>query len=147
MQKVQVHTGGYTNVTFKAQPLGSIAGDVLFGPEMLPGLKGGVANAYVVAEPGEHAAIDLEDGSFMIDNLPAGDYAVSVDPKRCRRRWARSRKGWGSTWRRPTVGRADFTVGSFEKKVVFSFLGGGTAGTDRHTCSNRGCPERDHLGL
>jgi hypothetical protein len=35
---------------------------------------------YVIAEPGEHAVITDDDGSFLIDNIPPGTYTLSVDP-------------------------------------------------------------------
>lgn len=122
-QSVSVHDGQYTKVTFSAVPLGSIAGKVIFGPEMLPE-KGGVENAYVVAEPGEHAAIDEDDGTYIIDNLPPGDYTVSVDPETLP-------EGDGAKPESLDVKVAsgahvdgvDFAVGRFEKKVVFSFVG------------------------
>jgi hypothetical protein len=77
---VTVTAGTSTPLTFVATPLGSIAGSVLapsdggFGP--LTGLK----NVYVVAQPGEHAVITDDDGSFMLDNMPPGSYTLSVDP-------------------------------------------------------------------
>ena len=129
VQKVQVHTGGYTKMTFNAQPLGSISGTITYGPEMLPDLKGPVANVYVIAEPGDHAAIDSDDGTFIIDNLPPGDYTVSTDPETLPE--AMGAKPESLQIHLAPGQQADgaaFTIGRFEKKVVFSFLGGGTAG-------------------
>ncbi|MBV9285386.1 MAG: carboxypeptidase regulatory-like domain-containing protein, partial [Acidimicrobiia bacterium] len=40
----------------------------------------GLKNVYVVAEPGEHAVITDDDGSFMLANLPGGTYTLAVDP-------------------------------------------------------------------
>lgn len=129
-QTVQVVNGAYTNLDFSATPLGSIAGKILYGAEMATqGYKGGVQNAYVVAEPGEHAAIDDEDGSFVIDNLPPGDYTVSVDPETLE-------GGFGAQPDSVTVhlgpgehyDGALYLVGRFEKKVVFSLLSGTQAG-------------------
>jgi hypothetical protein len=123
---VTVANGAYTTLDFNAQPLGSISGRILFGADVAKdGYKGGVLNAYVVAEPGEHAAIDEDDGSFIIDNLPPGDYTLSVDPETLP-------PGFGATPESVPVhlGPAEhndgnlFTVGRFEKKVVFSFLSG-----------------------
>ena len=102
-QKVQVHSGGYTKVTFSAKPLSSISGFVTYGLEMLPDLKGGVPNVYVVAEPGEHAAINTDDGSYVIDNLPEGDYTVSVDPETLPE-GARRQAGKRSGPHRPRIG-------------------------------------------
>jgi hypothetical protein len=128
-QTVTVRNGAYTPVVFSAVPLGSISGKVVFGPEMLPE-KGGVPNAYVVAEPGEHAAIDEDDGSYVIDDLPPGDYTISVDPETVP-------DGTGAKPESTDVKLSpgahvegvDFSVGRFEKKVVFSFVGdsGGAA--------------------
>jgi hypothetical protein len=129
VQKVQVHTGGYTKMTFNAQPLGSISGTIMYGPEMLPDYKGGVANVYVVAEPGEHAAIDEDDGTFIIDNLPPGDYTVSVDPETLPEAMGAKPESMSAHLASgQQVHDMAFTVGRFEKKVVFSFLGGGSGG-------------------
>ncbi|HEY6237445.1 MAG TPA: carboxypeptidase-like regulatory domain-containing protein, partial [Candidatus Elarobacter sp.] len=37
-------------------------------------------NVYVVAQPGEHAVITDDDGSFVLANLPAATYTLTVDP-------------------------------------------------------------------
>ena len=127
---VSVSNGRYTDLDFHAQALGSIEGEIVFANDMSGSVDykpgEGVPNAYVVAEPGEHAAIDDFDGSFVLDNLPAGDYTVSVDPE---------------TIPDPSLGAAPdsvsvhlepgerykglrFLVGHTEKKVVFSLLSG-----------------------
>src|SRR5581483_3884297 len=49
-------------------------------PTLGPQFSGGVLDAYVVAEPGDFAAITDEDGSFVLDNLPPGNYTIDVDP-------------------------------------------------------------------
>jgi hypothetical protein len=125
-QSVTVSDGQYTTLDFSAQPLGSIAGRIIYGADVAKdALTGGVLNAYVVAEPGEHAAIDENDGSFVIDNLPPGDYTVSVDPETLV-------GGFGAQPDSISVhlgpgehyDDAAFTVGRFEKKVVFSLLSG-----------------------
>ncbi len=74
-----VRNGAITTLDFIAQPLGSIAGKLFYDASLAPDYAGPVTNAYVVAEPGEHAAITDEDGSFIIDNLPPGTYTVAVD--------------------------------------------------------------------
>jgi hypothetical protein len=128
-QKIQVRNGSYTKVNFEAQPLGSIAGTVLYGPEMLPDYKGGVPNVYVVAEPGEHAAINDDDGSYIIDNLPPGDYTVSVDPETLPEALGSKPESLSiKVLPGQHVTDVNFTAGRFEKKVVFSFLGGNAAG-------------------
>ncbi|MGC2130253.1 MAG: carboxypeptidase-like regulatory domain-containing protein [Candidatus Aquilonibacter sp.] len=128
VQKVTVSDGRYTALDFRAQLLGSIAGTIVYAKDMGQQAGIGVLNAYVVAEPGEHAAIDEDDGSFIIDNLPAGDYTISVDPETIT-------AGLGAAPDNVTVHLApgehysglQFLVGQFEKKVVFSLLSGGGA--------------------
>ncbi len=126
-RKVSVSDGRYTSLDFRAQLLGSIAGTIIYAKDMDKQAGLGVLNAYVVAEPGEHAAIDEDDGSFIIDNLPAGDYAISVDPETIK-------ESLGAAPDSVTVHLApgehysgvQFLVGRFEKKVVFSLLSGGS---------------------
>jgi hypothetical protein len=125
-QTVSVSDGRYTTADFHAQLLGSIAGTIVYAKEMVGQAGGPVLNAYVVAEPGEHAAIDQDDGTFIIDNLAPGDYTVSVDPETIL-------SGLGAAPENVTVHLAPgehysglrFEVGQFEKKVVFSLLSGG----------------------
>lgn len=77
---VSVVAGSQTPLDFVASTLGSISGFVYaasaggFGPQT------GMHNVYVVAEPGEHASITDDDGSFLLDNLPPGTYTLSIDP-------------------------------------------------------------------
>lgn len=78
---VAVSNGDISKVDFVASHLGSIAGTILYDPLLGPPYTGGVNNAYVVAEPGDHAAISDPDGSFLIDNLPPGAYTVNIDPE------------------------------------------------------------------
>lgn len=80
-QVVEVRTGEVTDLNFVAAPLGSIAGKVTYEAGMTGGRSGGVENAYVVAEPGEHAVITNADGSYLLDDLPAGTYTIDVDPE------------------------------------------------------------------
>jgi len=124
---VQVHDGVYTPLNFDAEPLGSISGSIMFAPELASeNMTGPVPNAYVVAEPGEHAAIVDDGGDFIIDNLPPGDYSVSVDPETLP-------DGTGATPDSVPVALGSeehyhglrFLVGHAQKKVVFSFLGSG----------------------
>lgn len=124
-QKVSVSDGQYATLDFHAQVLGSIGGKIVYAKDMEGQAGLGVLNAYVVAEPGEHAAIDEDDGSFIIDNLPAGDYTISADPETIG-------QGLGASPDSVTVHLApgehyrgiEFNVGRFEKKVVFSVLSG-----------------------
>ena len=131
-QQVSVRDGQITDVDFVAQPLGSIAGHVVYATGTR-GYKGGVQNAYVVAEPGEHAAITNDDGSFVIDNLVAGTYSVSVDPETVPDGVA----AIGDPRSVTLVGNdhydgAEFLVGEKQKSVVFSFMGGGASAATLH---------------
>jgi len=80
-QKVTVQNGELQTLDFKASPLGSISGFVKYAPQLAPDHTGGVYNAYVVAQPGDYAAITNEDGSYELDNLPAGTYTIDIDPE------------------------------------------------------------------
>ncbi|MBV8721271.1 MAG: carboxypeptidase regulatory-like domain-containing protein, partial [Candidatus Eremiobacteraeota bacterium] len=144
-QSVDVSDGQYSTLDFNAQPLGSISGKIVYAPDVASeGLKGGVSNAYVVAEPGEHAAIDDFDGSYIIDNLPPGHYTVSVDPETIE-------GGYGASPASAEVDLAPgahsegtfFVVGRFEKKVVFSLMSGtGQASAPIVHLSERRLPPR-----
>ena len=78
VRTIEVQTGRLADVEFEAQPLGSIAGKIVTGGEN-GAPNEGVPNAYVVASPGDHAAITDPDGSFLIDNLAPGTYTVAVE--------------------------------------------------------------------
>jgi hypothetical protein len=71
--------GVTTRVDFLSAPLGSISGKLVAAGAGHDVPDGPIANAYVVANPGDRAAISNEDGTFTIDNLPAGTYSVAVD--------------------------------------------------------------------
>jgi hypothetical protein len=77
---VTVTAGVSTPLDFVATPLGSIGGSVMAAADSGFGQLAGLKNVYVVAEPGEHAAITDDDGSFLLDNLPPGTYTLAVDP-------------------------------------------------------------------
>jgi hypothetical protein len=80
-QKIVVRDGEIATLDFIASPLGSVAGSIVFDPSLAPDHSGPVMNAYVVAEPGDYAAISNDDGSFLLDNLPAGTYTLDIDPE------------------------------------------------------------------
>ncbi|MFN2462057.1 MAG: dihydropteroate synthase, partial [Candidatus Velthaea sp.] len=81
VKTVQAVTGTVTAVDFTAAALGSIGGVVLYTPENGFGDLRGARDVYVVANPGDHAAITGPDGAFLLDNLPAGNYQLSLDPE------------------------------------------------------------------
>jgi len=123
---VNVQNGQYTVVDFTALPLGSIAGSILFGKDMGKAAGTVVPNAYVVAEPGEHAAIVNDDGTFVIDDLPPGDYTVSVDPETIPEELGVEPDSVDVVLQSEEhYEGAAFTVGHTEKKVDFTFVGGG----------------------
>jgi len=126
-QKVSVVTGESSRVSFVGAPLGSIAGTLTLDSGQDDAGKG-VANAYVVASPGDHAGITDESGAYLLDNLPPGDYTLSVDPETL---------GEGLTVTSdaqlqvhlPGAGRVsgqDFKIGQGDKGVVFTFNGSET---------------------
>jgi hypothetical protein len=126
-QRVSVRNGQLVPLDFVAQPLGSISGHATYAHNSLR-YTGGVANAYVVAEPGEHAAITNDDGSFDIDNLPAGTYAVSVDPETLPDGVAAEGDPLSITLTgNSNYEGAEFRVGDKQKSVVFSFMGSGAS--------------------
>ncbi|MBV9438784.1 MAG: carboxypeptidase regulatory-like domain-containing protein, partial [Candidatus Eremiobacteraeota bacterium] len=77
-RSVTAELGRATSLDFVGEPLGSVSGLVL-----IPGENGAppqpVPNAYVLAQPGDHAAITDDAGAFLIDGLPAGSYALELD--------------------------------------------------------------------
>ena len=76
---VTVSAGTSTPLNFVAMPLGSIAGTVVAPADGGFGNLVGLKNVYVIAEPGEHAVITDDDGSFIMDNMPAGTYTLNLD--------------------------------------------------------------------
>lgn len=76
---VTVTAGTATTVNFIATPLGSIGGTVVAPSDGGFGALAGLHNIYVVAQPGEHAAITDDDGAFLLDNMPPGTYTLTVD--------------------------------------------------------------------
>lgn len=119
-QKVVVRDGEIATLDFTASPLGSIAGTVVFDPSLAPDHSGPVMNAYVVAEPGDYAAITNDDGSFLLDNIPAGTYSLDVDPETVP---ADTGSAGSQSVALAADGHVDglqFVIGRKQKAVVFS---------------------------
>ena len=123
IKDVVVQDGQYAVADFTAGALGSIAGKLVYDPALGKDFANqGVTNAYVVADPGEHAVITNDDGSFLIDDLPAGTYTVNVDPETLP-------DGTGNESSAFSVALQPgehhdgllFTIGKQQKSIVFSF--------------------------
>ena len=126
-QKVAVATGEATRVSFVGAALGSIGGRVTLDKDQ-DKPDSGVSNAYVVANPGDHAAITDDDGAFLLDNLPPGKYTLTVDAETLP-------EGLTVTSELPPplnleggahITGLSFRVGEGEKGVVFTFNGAET---------------------
>jgi hypothetical protein len=78
-QNVDVVEGRIATLNWTVQGLGSIQGSVLYASNAGFGNLVGARNIYVVAEPGDRAAITDDDGNFIIDNVPSGNYTLSLD--------------------------------------------------------------------
>ncbi len=125
-RKVNVNRGQLAHATFTAEPLGSISGYVLYAHDVpKPYVAGdGVLNAYVIAEPGNEAAIANDDGSFVLDDLPPGTYTLSIDPETVA-------DGLGQVSPDLTISLkarehykgAIFKISRKKKKVLFTFFG------------------------
>jgi hypothetical protein len=117
---VQVRQGALTSLEFSTLRLGSLRGTVYDGDP----LKGaGAPDIYVVAQPGDHAAITGADGTFIIDNLTPGHYTLAIDPQTLPD-GAAVQSGDGQA---KDVGPGEdvadlvFSVGAAAKDVVFDF--------------------------
>ncbi len=120
---VDVQNGAIERLNFVASPLGSIQGEIVYDRSLAPEYAGSPPNAYVVAEPGNYAAIVDQTGAFYLDNLPAGTYSLNVDPETVP-------EGLGNTSGSQTISvRGDehvkgvlFRIGRKQKPVVYSLL-------------------------
>ena len=129
--KTSVEVGGAERrrVEFVGKPLGSIRGSLRYDGSGDPGENGKpVLNAYVVANPGDHAAIVDDNGNYILDNMPAGAYDLTVDEDTLP-----DDRGVVSTTplhvTLPAGGSladANFTIGQKLRAVVFSFSQGKT---------------------
>ena len=121
-RKFVVRTGEVTQVDFFSAPLGSIEGKVVLAKPTTPD-DNGVTNAYVVANPGDHAAITNTDGSYIIDDLPAGTYTVSVDPETLAQELGVVKEPVNPVELKPGahVEGIDFEIGEKQRDIVFTF--------------------------
>jgi hypothetical protein len=120
---IQVSQGAVSTVDWTVVPLAVVAGHVMFSPDAGFGDLAGAKDVYVLAEPGDHAAITNEDGSFALADLPPGTYTLSVDPE--------TLPDGNDVLDGPTtpfvikggeqIGGVRFTLGPKAKDVVFSF--------------------------
>jgi hypothetical protein len=127
-RSVNVDNGSVTTVDFVASELGSIAGTIEYASSLGAPYTGGVNNAYIVAEPGDHAAISDPDGSFLIDNLPPGTYTVNVDPETLDEGLTAAGGPFSEELQPGAhIEGLQFIVRKQMKDIVFSFKGGSTA--------------------
>jgi hypothetical protein len=122
---VQCVNGSITRVDFTAERLGSVSGTVLYAPDNGFGDLRGAKDVYVVANPGDHAAITDPDGGFIIDNLPAGKYTLSLDEDTLPAGESVVQGPDGDVYV-PPEGKIDgiqFKLGSEPKEVVYTFNG------------------------
>lgn len=128
-QTIDVPQTGIATVNWTLAGLGGIEGTVLFTADSGFGDLAGAKDVYVVADPGQHAAITGPDGHFLIDNLPAGEYTLSVDQDTLPDGQAiiQSPDGPVTVPSGETVQGITFKVGPAAKQVVFTFSGAKTA--------------------
>ncbi len=128
-QDINVATGNLTTLDWTLAGLGSIEGVVLYTADSGFGDLSGARNVYVVADPGEHAAITDDDGHFVIDNLPVGQYTLSDDQDSLPDGQAviQGPDGQVSIQGSEAVRGVTFKVGPQAKQVVFTFSGGSSA--------------------
>ncbi|HET9096815.1 MAG TPA: hypothetical protein VFN37_09150 [Candidatus Baltobacteraceae bacterium] len=138
---ITVQNGQITKVQFKASPLGSISGKVVFAGALAANYGIGAYNAYVVADPGDYAAIVNEDGSYDMDNMPAGNYSLDIDPETVPPDSGNAGGPVGVVLQ-PGEHKdgIDFTLTHKQKAVVFTFKSGNGAGLASLTLSDKVLP-------
>lgn len=126
---VTVSAGNLTTLDWVLTGLGSIEGIVLYTADSGFGDLAGARNVYVVADPGQHAAITDDDGHFLIDNLLPGQYTLSVDKDSLPDGQAviQGPDGPVTIQGSEAVRGVTFKVGPQAKQVVFTFSGAGGA--------------------
>ena len=122
VRKLIVRSGEVSQLDFLSAPLGSIEGKVVLAKPPTPD-DAGVTNAYVVANPGDHAAITNTDGSYIIDDLPAGSYTVGVDPQTVADNLGVVKEPLNPVELQPGahVEGIDFSLGEKQRDIVFTF--------------------------
>ncbi len=120
---VSVSQGAVTSVDWTVVGMAVIAGHVMYAPDAGMGEVRAAKDVYVLAEPGDHAAITNDDGSFALADLPPGAYTLSVDPDT-----VPDELGVTQGPDKPYtiqggehIGGIDFMLGAKAKDVVFSF--------------------------
>ncbi|HET9029650.1 MAG TPA: carboxypeptidase-like regulatory domain-containing protein [Candidatus Aquilonibacter sp.] len=131
-KEVTVTTGSLATLNWQLTGLGSIEGEVLFTSDSGFGDLQGAKDVYVVADPGEHAAITDDDGHFLIDNLPAGQYTLSVDADSLPDGEAivQGPDGPVTIAGGEAIQGITFKVGAKAKQVIMTFSGGPSAAVD-----------------
>lgn len=126
---VEVGAAERRRVEFVGKPLGSVRGSLRYDSSGDPGENGKpVLNAYIVANPGDRAAIVDDNGDYILDNMPAGTYTLTVDEETLPDdRGVVSNTPLNVTLAAGgSVTDANFTIGQKLRAVVFSFSGGKT---------------------
>ena len=128
-REVNVVDGAVSPLDWTLTGLGQIRGMVLFAPDAGFGDLTGAKDVYVVADPGQHAAITDPEGHFIIDNLPVGQYTLSVDQDTLPegQTVVQGPDGPVSVTGEDAVEGITFKVGPAAKQVVFTFAGGKNA--------------------
>ena len=128
-REVTVVDGAVAPLDWTLTGLGSIRGVVLFAPDAGFGDLTGAKDVYVVADPGQHAAITDPEGHFIIDNLPVGQYTLSVDQDTLPdgQTVVQGPDGPVNVTGEDAVEGITFKVGPAAKQVVFTFAGGKNA--------------------
>ncbi|MEO6913140.1 MAG: carboxypeptidase-like regulatory domain-containing protein [Candidatus Baltobacteraceae bacterium] len=128
-KSIDVSQGVITPLDWLLAGLGSIKGVVLYTADSGFGDLKGARNVYVVAEPGEHAAISDDDGSFIIDNLPPGQYTLSLDSDTLPDGQAviQGPEGPVSVTGDEAVEGMVFKIGAAAKQVILTYSGGSKA--------------------
>lgn len=124
-RQITVAQGVLSQLDFVAKGLGAIKGSVLVSAGLGSSELSGAKDVYVVASPGDHAAITDPDGTFELDNLPLGTYTLAIDPQTIpdEESVIESPEGPFIVTGADPVSGLIFKLGRRAKEVVFSFSG------------------------